>query len=212
MLLIELLRPWVINIVVITIFVIITDIILPEGSIKRYVRVIIGIFVLLAIIQPLINIKNIRFDFEKSYLETSIKLDNKSHINEKEVLSTYQKDKALEIYKSKLIEQIITAVSYKKSIDKKNIEVILNINKDKKSSEFGLLNDVQVIICPGGGMSQIDKIKKVKIGNDEKVIYKEEKEYNLNEKTSSDEICEMLGKMLGIDKNKIQVKLAVEKE
>ena len=53
---------------------------------------------------------------------------------------------------------------------------------------------------------------KVKIGNDEKVIYKEEKEYNLNEKTSSDEICEMLSKMLGIDKNKIQVKLAVEKE
>lgn len=212
MLLIELLRPWVINIVVITIFVIITDIILPEGSIKQYVRVIIGIFVLLAIIQPLINIKNIRFDFEKSYLETSIKLDNKSHINEKEVLSTYQKDKALELYKSKLIEQIITAVSYKKSIDKKNIEVILNINKDKKSSEFGLLNDVQVIICPGEEMSQIGKIKKVKIGNDEKVIYKEEKEYNLNEKTSSDEICEMLSKMLGIDKNKIQVKLAVEKE
>ena len=123
---IELLKPWVINIVVITIFVIIADIILPEGSIKRYVRVIIGIFVLLAIIQPLINIKNIRFDFEKSYLETSIKLDSKSDIKDKEVLSAYQKDKALEIYESKLIEQIITAVSYKKSIDKKNIEVILN--------------------------------------------------------------------------------------
>ncbi|MCQ1529823.1 stage III sporulation protein AF [Lutispora saccharofermentans] len=209
---IELLKPWVINIVVITIFVIIADIILPEGSIKRYVRVIIGIFVLLAIIQPLINIKNIRFDFEKSYLETSIKLDSKSDIKDKEVLSAYQKDKALEIYESKLIEQIITAVSYKKSIDKKNIEVILNINKDKQSSEFGLLNNVKVIICPGEEMSQIEKIKKVKIGNDEKVIYKEEKEYNLNEKTSSDEICEMLSKMLGIDKNKIQVKLAVEKE
>ena len=209
---IELLKPWVINIVVITIFVIIADIILPEGSIKRYVRVIIGIFVLLAIIQPLINIKNIRFDFEKSYLETSIKLDSKSDIKDKEVLSAYQKDKALEIYESKLIEQIITAVSYKKSIDKKNIEVILNINKDKQSSEFGLLNNVKVIICPGEEMSQIEKIKKVKIGNDEKVIYKEEKEYNLYEKTSSDEICEMLSKMLGIDKNKIQVKLAVEKE
>ena len=209
---IEFLKTWVINIVIIILFVIITDIVLPDGSIKRYVRVIIGIFVLLAIIQPFIHIKDIQYDFEKSYIETSIILDNKSFLDNKEVLGKYQKVKALEIYERNITDQITAAISCKKSISKNSIGVKLDINKDHQDSRFGTLNSVQVLILKREQTGDIEKIKKVEIGKEEKVIYKEEKEYNFNDKTSSDEIRDMLSKMLGIDKDKVQVKLAVEKD
>lgn len=209
---IELLRPWVINIVAIIIFVIIADIILPDGSIKRFVKVIVGLFVLLAIIQPLIYIKDIRYDFEKSYLQTSIALSQENEMQDKEVLGNFQRAKALELYEANLKDQIATAVSYKSSIDKSDIDVILDIVKDQKSSEFGRLNNVQVILTSIEDKSSIEKIKKVEIGKEEKVIYKEEQEYNFNEKTSSEEIIDMLSKMLGIDRDKIQVRLAVDKD
>lgn len=209
---IELLKPWVINIVAIIIFVIIADIIMPEGSIKRFVKVIVGLFVLLAIIQPLIHIKDIRYDFEKSYVETSIILSGEGDLQDKEVMGRFQKTKALEIYEANLKNQIASAVSYRKSIDKRSIEVFLDINKDEESNEFGRLNNVEVILPSNKDKSQIEKIKKVEIGKEEKVIYKEEQEYNFNEKTSSEEIIDMLSKMFGIDRGKVQVKLAVEKD
>jgi len=210
--LIEFLKPWVINIVIIILFVIITDIVLPDGSMKRYVRVIIGIFVLLAIIQPFIHIKDIKYDFEKSYIETSIILDNKNLLDDKEVLGKYQKIKALEIYEKNLTDKITAAISYKESISKNSIVVKLDINKDHQDSKFGTLNSVQVLIPKEEQTGNIEKIKKVEIGKEEKVIYKQEKEYNFNDKTSSDEIRDMLSKMLGINKDKVQVKLAVERD
>lgn len=209
---IEFLKPWVINIVIIILFVIITDIVLPDGSMKRYVRVIIGIFVLLAIIQPFIHIKDIKYDFEKSYIETSIILDNKNLLDDKEVLGKYQKIKALEIYEKNLTDKITAAISYKESISKNSIVVKLDINKDHQDSKFGTLNSVQVLIPKEEQTGNIEKIKKVEIGKEEKVIYKQEKEYNFNDKTSSDEIRDMLSKMLGINKDKVQVKLAVERD
>lgn len=209
---IELLKPWVINIVAIIIFVIIADIILPEGSIKSFVKVIIGLFVLMAIIQPLIHLKNVRYDFEKSYMQTSLMLDTGGDYRGKEVLSNYQKVKALEIYETNLKDQIATAVAYKNSMDKNKIEVILDINKDDKSSEFGLIRSLKVILPSDDDKSRIEKIKKVEVGEEEKVIYKEEQEYNFNEKTSSEEIIDMLSKMLGIDRDKVQVKLSVDKD
>jgi len=209
--LIEFLRNWVINIVIIIIFVTITDIILPEGNVKKYVRVIIGTFVLLTIIKPFINITNIANDFERAYIETSVVLNGDKELFDKEVLSSYQNNKAIEIYEAKLKDMISSAVSYKTSVSKKNIDVSIDINKDQDSNEFGLISNILIIINNKEKEDKIERIKKVRIGEEEKVIYNEVEEYNLNEKTTTADIRNMLSEMLGIDKNKVQVKLFAER-
>ena len=209
-LLIDFLRNWIINIVIVTIFVIITDVILPEGSIKKYVKVIIGTFILITIIKPFTDIKNISDDFYKSYKETSIVLNGEKELIDTEVLNSYQKLKAIEIYESRLKEQIISAVSYKTSLDKTNIDVILDINTNYESNKYGMINNVLVIMNMEDKNSQIEKIKNVEIGNRENVIYKEETEYTFNEKKSTEDVKTLLGDILNIGKDNIQVKLSVE--
>lgn len=209
-LLIDFLRQWVINIVIVIIFVIITDVILPEGSIKKYVKIIIGTFILLTIIKPFMNIKNISDDFYKSYKEMSIALNGEKELIDTEVLSSYQKLKAMEIYESKLKEQIISAVSYKTSLDRSNIDVILDIDKNQESNKYGMINNVLVIMNMDDKTDKIEKIKKVEIGNREKVIYKDETEYTFSEKKSTDDVRNMLSEILSIGKDNIQVKLSVE--
>lgn len=207
----EFLRGWIINIVIIIIFLTITDITLPESGVKKYIRVIIGTFVLLTIIKPLMNLSDVANDFQKSYFETSITLNGEKELIDKEVLNSYQSMKAIGIYESKLKDQIVSAVSYKTTIDKNNIKVVLDINKNQDSSEFGSINNVSIILNAKEKTNGIEKIKKVEIGEEEKVIYKKEEEYNFNEKTSTDEIRNMLSEILGIKKDKVQVKLLVEK-
>ncbi|NLM43065.1 MAG: stage III sporulation protein AF [Clostridiales bacterium] len=207
---IDFLRNWIINIVIVTIFVIITDVILPEGSIKKYVKVIIGTFILITIIKPFTDIKNISDDFYKSYKETSIVLNGEKELIDTEVLNSYQKLKAIEIYESRLKEQIISAVSYKTSLDKTNIDVILDINTNYESNKYGMINNVLVIMNMEDKNSQIEKIKNVEIGNRENVIYKEETEYTFNEKKSTEDVKTLLGDILNIGKDNIQVKLSVE--
>ncbi|MGI5998352.1 MAG: stage III sporulation protein AF, partial [Lutispora sp.] len=190
--------------------VIITDVVLPEGNIKKYVRVIIGTFVLLTIIKPFISITDLANDFERTYIETNVVLNTDKKLLDKEVLNSYQNAKAIEIYESRLKDQIASAVSYKASVDKKNIDVSLDINKNQNSNDFGLINSVIVIIYNQKKGDKIEKIKKVRIGEEEKVIYNEVEEYNFNEKTSTADIRNMLSEILGINKDKVQVKLFVE--
>lgn len=156
------------------------------------------------------NIKNISDDFYKSYKEMSIALNGEKELIDTEVLSSYQKLKAMEIYESKLKEQIISAVAYKTSLDRSNIDVILDIDKNQESNKYGMINNVLVIMNMDDKTDKIEKIKKVEIGNREKVIYKDETEYTFSEKKSTDDVRNMLSEILSIGKDNIQVKLSVE--
>ncbi|SHI92770.1 stage III sporulation protein AF [Lutispora thermophila] len=208
----EFIRNWIINIVIVIIFLTITDIVLPEGSVKKYIKVIIGTFVLLTIIQPLINISDVSSNFQKSYLETSIILNGEKELIDKEVLSSYQSMKAIDIYESKLKDQIASAISYKTSINKNNINIVLDINKNQHSNEFGSINNVSITLNTHKEVNNIEKVKKVDIREKEKVIYVKEEEYNFNEKTLTDEIKNMLSEILGIKRDKVQVKLLFVKD
>ena len=73
-----------------------------------------------------------------------------------------------------------------------------------------MINNVLVIMNMDDKTDKIEKIKKVEIGNREKVIYKDETEYTFNEKKSTDDVRNMLREILSIGKDNIQVKLSVE--
>ena len=81
-------KPWITNIVFVMFFLILTDLLLPEGNIKQYVKVILGLFVLIAITKPFIEMKNINITFQNTYLETSAFLEKNSLAYDVEVLNT----------------------------------------------------------------------------------------------------------------------------
>lgn len=75
---IESLRLWCENLIVATILVMIIEMVLPDGTNKKYIKVIIGIYLMFIVFDPLISLvnndfSNISFSYEEE-IETSASL------------------------------------------------------------------------------------------------------------------------------------------
>ena len=135
---IEFLRNWSQQLIIVLMILIIIEMIIPSNSsYRKYIKVIFGIFLLYTMIFPILNVKAEDIDIEK-YLKNEYKVGN-----EKNVVNTINYDKQIEqTYKVKLkdsIEEFINEKGYEQikfdvdlQYSQENIEINKIILKIKK--------------------------------------------------------------------------------
>ena len=147
----------------------IIEIILPEGKNKKYVKTVIGVYILFTIIYPLIN------KFTKTNINTLIENTTKQ-------MSTYQENNSLKIDTDKYIES-----TYKKKIEEdirkraneKNLNITsLNVYiETEDENRYGMLNSL---------VMKVEKNETSKKNNDVNQI----KEINISKNVQNNEIIE----------------------
>lgn len=201
----DFLRTWITNIAVIIIFAAFLEMLLPNSDMKRYVKVIIGLLVLLVIIKPFIMIKDINMSFKHNVLETSRFLDRNTINDESSNISVYQNEQALELYKANLKKQIIRTVLSHGKFSEDAIAVNLDIENNMTSQDFGKILNLEVEVKDVKGLAvQVNNIERVIINPNKKVINSDKHEYNFNDKIE-DEIMEDLSSLLGMNKSSIKI-------
>ena len=215
------LNSWLQGIIVAVIITTIIELILPEGNNKKYVKVILGIYVVFNIISPFINrFYNVNSNMEISsiinidkytkeieeYNSSSMNIDI-NEINNKSIKEVYienlKNDMKIKLKeKGYNIKDIKLKINNNDTYEIENIKIYLNKEKSVKS-----VNDENNIMI--NGVNEINEIKEVRINlnNDtEKENTKEENSGNSNidEKTKK-EVKEYLSDTYLIDKNKIEV-------
>ena len=206
---VEILKIWVMNIVVVVFFLLISDILLPDGNVKQYIKVIIGLLVILIIIKPLLGIKSISSNFEDIYIETAAFLETDSYEMDVEALSTYQKEKAVSLYEDYIKKMILDAASRELKVEESSIDVRIDTD-DKNTPGLAMVRQVEITVHENLDSSNIEKIKKVHILDSKKVINKDENEYNFSEKTYTEDLKNVITKLLPIDKDNIKVDFTVD--
>ena len=83
---IGIIRNWCEGIIIAIIISVIIELLVPEGNNKKYVKVVIGIYIIFVIINPLLNLMNYKIDFE--YFENLKKFEE----NSEEVSSNFNSD------------------------------------------------------------------------------------------------------------------------
>lgn len=101
-------RDFIQQIIYISVVVIIIELILPKGNTKKYVYVILSLFILLNVISPIINVLR-DIDMQQIYEDilANIPLElEKNSFNAVEVFSEYKNEKVLEEAEDKLLVEI----------------------------------------------------------------------------------------------------------
>ena len=191
---IDFLHKWIEQIAVAVIIISIFEMIIPNGKIKKYVKVVLGLFVIFNIISPFINesvfkkinMEEILEDFSSANqtISTSSSNDKIEELYIREIendISNKIREKGYEVKTCK-IDAIIYSKNDKSGINKIDIVLGSKINKKDNSN------------------SNIEKIKNVKIS----VNNKEEK----NEITENEikELKKFISKHYEIKKNKINIR------
>lgn len=166
---IKFINSWAQGIILAVIIATIIEIILPEGKNKKYVKTVIGVYILFTIIYPLIS------KFTKTNINTLIENTTKQ-------MSTYQENNSLKIDTDKYIES-----TYKKKIEEdirkraneKNLNITsLNVYiETEDENRYGMLNSL---------VMKVEKNETSKKNNDVNQI----KEINISKNVQNNEIIE----------------------
>ena len=151
------LNTWAQRIIIVVIICTIIEMILPEGKNKKYIKIVMGIYVVFTIISPIIakiNNKE-KIDLEKyldvnvsnETIETSATVDTNKYIEEvyKEKLKEDVKEKLLSInYETKNVNLEIETKNDNTYGSILSLEVTVNKEKEEKSENTIRINKVTI--------------------------------------------------------------------
>lgn len=138
----EFLRSWIINIVTISLILILFEIIVPSGKIKKIITLVSGFVLLIAVINPFLQLKNSNFDLSEAVQADSFYIDQKEVENSSKLLEETQARQIAEVYKKKLALRIEEEAGKLEgvSVTKTTVE----INEDYNSEKFGEITKISV--------------------------------------------------------------------
>lgn len=203
-------NSWVQGIILAVILATIIEIILPEGNNKKYVKTIIGIYIMFVIVEPLIS-KMLNKDVNiESIMQNTTSTMSKFETNHNITIETNAYIE--KTYKQKLEEDIKDKSSEKGY----NISFLNLAIETGDSEDYGQINNIAMKIDKidktiedkkGTTNNTIDNVKTVQISvSDNKIIDGNDDVKNTN--ISENEIetfKEYLSNVYGISKDKIQI-------
>lgn len=169
---VDFLRGWVTNIIYMVIFIAFLEILLPNNSIRKYVRVVAGLLIIVVILTPIAQLFNKNINMESKISEYYLDMSEMDIKNQNKVLKGQQNKMTLNLYKTQLENQMKNQVE--KSIDGINAEVKVDVFSDPKNDYYGEVDSVQIYIQeqknnkPKKGETLIEPIKKIEVGEVEK--------------------------------------------
>jgi len=201
---VSIINSWAQGIILAVIIATIIEIILPEGNNKKYIKTVIGIYILFVMIHPLISkVSNKNINIDKVIKDTTSKMNE----YKTEDLSLETKKYIKETYLEKIKEDI------NKKIEEKGYDInFLNLDIEIENEEFyGEIKSIDIRIDKKEieteeniiSENTIQKIDTVEINISNKTTINEE-----NEKITEDEIIslkEYLSNEYGTAKEKIYI-------
>jgi stage III sporulation protein AF len=202
----EFLKSWITNITVVVIFTMLLDILVPNNDMKKFVKVIMGLLIVLVIIQPFLMIKNVGYQFESTMAQTAAHIEDSSQDRVSDI-GISQNNTALNIYKQKLSDKVIEIVKSRKGFENRDVQAKVEIENDINKKEFGSITAIQVFVEKDMGSAvQASTIEPVNI-NTETVINKKPSEYNWNNSELSQDLSADINDTLGLEGTKILVEI-----
>lgn len=152
---VETINSWAQKIIIVIIICTILEMILPEGKNKKYIKTVIGIYVVFTIISPIItNLNNEQIDLNKYLkidntisIETSSPIDTNTYIEEvyKEKLKTDIKSKIEEMnYKVNKIDLKIETENEEKYGE--ILEINLKLSRQEKQENTSNIQIEKIVI------------------------------------------------------------------
>ena len=190
---------WVKYIIFVVLFASFLELLLPSSSMQRFVRVIMGLFIMLAIMNPIISIVQNHLIPTNQVPALSTNFGN-SIINDSMNMSNDRESLSLELYKKELAQQMKILVMAIDGVA--DVHVNIEINTVKNSNIAGGIESVILYIKPGLSAKdrKVAAVSKITIG--EQKDKPEDPHIDLKKR-----ISEIVTELYQIPKEKIEVRI-----
>jgi len=166
--LIDAIRNWIINICTIIIFITAVEMLLPNNSIKKYVKYVLGLIMVIVLIKPIVFVSSGNIDINKYVKASDVYFGTEMYEKDYKKYRQENLDNTIQNFKRNLELTLEKKLSVKYPNDEFNVMIDLSYDKDIgkfdiKRIEIGIKDK-----C-------VKRIKKVNIGRNNSRIDKEVK-------------------------------------
>lgn len=137
------LTNWAKTIVYYLLFVKILMSLIPNGNMKKYIKLFSGILLIIILIQPLISIKSIDKNMFYNILKVESELDQGQIAGQVDTYQNINDNLAFNIYIKNTKDRIESIVS-NEGLQAENIDI--KVNEDKDSGHYGELKEVNLVL------------------------------------------------------------------
>lgn len=189
------LMEWVTQIILFIILATIIDLLIPQSSFQKYIKLAIGLILILILLNPVFSVLNI--DIREAVSSSMLKISNEKEISSMENLIDLQKKEIESAQHAYILEQM--AVQLKNiaepelkdafAVEIANIEFVFENNRQ---ASYENLNEIIVTLTEGkkeeGMMKAVEDVEintdepLKKLDNDEEIIAYLEKVWELQDK------------------------------
>lgn len=203
----DIMKSWITNITVVIIFIMLLDIIIVNNNMKRFVKVIMGLLVILVIIKPFLMMKDLGDQFQSSMSQAAAYIEQSDYEDKSNAVSVFSNTAALDIYIKKLSDKVVEIVKTHEGMENRSVKVAVDIEKDINKENFGNITGVQVYIEKGNDSAlEATRIQPIKI-NSKTVINKNQTEYNLNNSKLSQDLRTKIAAELGLKDTEVIIEI-----
>ncbi|MCX7710356.1 MAG: stage III sporulation protein AF [Clostridia bacterium] len=204
---IEFLKNWIFNIVTLVIFIVLLEILLPTGKMKKFINLVSGFILVIALINPFLGLARKGIDLKGFQLAGSNYLDKREIMINSKRMEEKQMQQVVEVYRKKMIDRLEEGLRGTGNIP--GIKADILINEDYKSEKFGEIKRVYLNLTADnkpGYTKPVAKVEKIQIG-DLKKDSKEKKADPGNEIDSDlkNKLEEKVNKLLDVKREDIVI-------
>ena len=136
---------WILKITSIVLFFEIIQILLPTGSYKKYVSLIVGMVITIIVIAPLIQLLGGQNILGNIGLQMNDIIAKQYKTQNQYSISQAQKAQITDIYKQKIKDYVINKILMDFDVAIKDVHV--DINSDYNSNSYGYINHISISIA-----------------------------------------------------------------
>jgi len=135
-------KDWAVNIVTLVLLITMMEMLLPKGKIKKYINLMTGTILIIAIVEPVIGLFGKGFDFTASQAASAMNLDRREIEKISSMIEEEQVKQTVVLYRNRLIDQIERQVQEVDGVIDAKADII--INEDYNSESFGKIKRIYI--------------------------------------------------------------------
>lgn len=160
----EFIKEWIINIIVLVLFIVLVEMIIPSGKTRKYINLVTGFILIIVIVNPIIKQFKNGISLESFQLADSAQLQKMEIEHDSSLYNKEQMKQITEVYRQKVIKQLEKSAKETEGVADAKADVI--INEDYNSDNFGEIKRAYINITPkGSGSSEkpVGSVKRVRV-------------------------------------------------
>ncbi|NLY18556.1 MAG: stage III sporulation protein AF [Clostridiaceae bacterium] len=155
-------RSWVLNIAAVAVLMVILELLMPEGRIRKFTQLLSGFIIMFVMINPIMSLFGKGVNESWAGLKDEAFLWNRQIRNMSESMREEQSRQTLELYRKMILSDIKNRLKSYKQI--KDAEVDMVLNENIRSEKFGEIRKLYLNLSfrdnAGQHMSVVREIRK----------------------------------------------------